>query len=80
MLDISNKILQLDGIVFPGGKGVYGPNGVLIFNEVKVLNEVGNFYPIWGIDKGMQRMIEYTAAYTGGDKLYEKFGVTNTSL
>ena len=51
-LEISAQILKLDGVVFPGGKGTYGPNGVLIFNEIKRINKQGLFYPAWGIDKG----------------------------
>lgn len=38
-LIISEKILKLDGVLFPGGKGSYGTNGVLIFNELKRLNK-----------------------------------------
>ena len=43
-----DKINRLDGIFFPGGSGDYKDFGKQIFDTVKILNDQGTFYPMWG--------------------------------
>ena len=65
-----DKISKLDGILFPGGAGDYIEYGRQIYNEVKLLNDAGHFYPLWGTCLGFENMAIW-ASDEGSDVLSE---------
>jgi gamma-glutamyl hydrolase len=50
------KVNKLDGVFFPGGEGGYMGLARPIYEELKSLNDVGHFYPLWGTCAGFQTM------------------------
>jgi hypothetical protein len=43
-----DKIHHIDGVLLPGGDGDYFDIGKTVFDEVKKINDGGQFYPLWG--------------------------------
>ena len=50
------KINKLDGILFPGGDSDYLEYGRKIYEEVKLINDAGHFYPLWGTCLGFENL------------------------
>ena len=56
-----DKIHHLDGVLLPGGGGDYFAKGSAVLDEVKKINDAGQFYPLWGTCQGYEFLTAYTA-------------------
>ena len=73
---IKMKVSKLDGILYPGGGGDYYEMGKQIFEQVKAINDGGQFYPLWATCLGFERLNQYTAT-AGKDILVHGLGSIN---
>jgi len=47
--------------LLPGGGGDYFAKGQSVLDEVKKINDAGQFYPLWGTCQGYEYLTAYTA-------------------
>ena len=73
-----SKMSKIDGVLFPGGEDAYRTLGMLVFNEIKRLNDEGTFMPLLAICQGFEYMAQFTA--TCGDAALTNIRAENVSL
>lgn len=75
---VLDKLSKVNGVLFPGGDGDYYDLGNFVFNEIKKMNDNGDFFPGWGTCLGYEFMIAYSTSK--GNSTWGIFDLHNESL
>jgi len=73
------KMAKLNGVLFAGGGGYYQDFGKRVFDEVKKINDRGQFYPMWGTCKGFENFAIWSSD-KGMDVMTMGYGAEGVSL
>lgn len=76
--EIKEQLSHIDGVLFPGGDGQYQEMGGLIFDEIKRINDEGQFFPAWGTCLGFESMLSYTSK--AGTNVLSQYGIHLVSI
>ena len=74
----TEKLKKLNGVVLPGGDGDYYEFGRTIVEQVINYNDLGLFYPVFGVCMGFENMMGYAA--DSGWQIIGSYILHNVSL
>jgi len=75
---IREKLRHVNGVLMPGGDGHYYDTGKFVFEEIKKMNDQGEFFPLWGTCLGYEYMAAYTA--DAGQDIWGNYTIHQVSL